>query len=95
MVWAESSTGGSADPLRDPSVAEAIGAEAVRLDATLLVGGDLDAGPDHFENINMVFGPSGAVVGTYRKRHPVPFGEYVPLRPSSRSCLPSTGCHGT
>ena len=81
IVWPESSTGGRADPLRDPSVAGAIGDEAVRLDATILVGGDLDAGPDHFQNVNMVFGTDGKIVEVYRKRHPVPFGEYVPIRP--------------
>lgn len=81
VVWPESSTGGRADPLRDPSVARAIGDEAVRLDAMILVGGDLDAGPGHFQNVNMVFGPDGTIIGVYRKRHPVPFGEYVPIRP--------------
>ena len=80
IVWPESSTGGSADPLRDPAVTEAIGNEAARLDATILVGGDLDAGPGHFQNVNMVFGPDGNLIDVYRKRHPVPFGEYVPIR---------------
>ena len=80
IVWPESSTGGRADPLRDPAVTAAIGSEAVRLDAMILVGGDLDAGPDHFENVNIVFGQDGKIVGRYRKLHPVPFGEYVPLR---------------
>ncbi len=81
IVWPESATGGRADPLRNPLVAAAIGNEAVRLDALLLVGGDLDAGPDHFENMNMIFGTDGTIIDVYRKRHPVPFGEYVPLRP--------------
>ncbi len=81
IVWPESATGGRADPLRNPVVAKAIGDEAVRLDAILLVGGDLDAGPGHFENMNMVFGTDGSIIDLYRKRHPVPFGEYVPLRP--------------
>ena len=81
IVWPESSTGGRADPLHDPSVARAIGDEAIRLDAMILVGGDLDAGPDHFQNVNMVFGSDGTIIDVYRKRHPVPFGEYVPIRP--------------
>lgn len=81
IVWPESSTGGRADPLRDPSVTKAIGDEAVRLDAMILVGGDLDAGPDHFQNVNMMFDTDGTLIGVYRKRHPVPFGEYVPIRP--------------
>ena len=81
IVWPESSTGGRADPLRDPAVTAAIGDEAVRLDAMILVGGDLDAGPDHFQNVNTVFGPDGTIVGKYHKRHPVPFGEYIPIRP--------------
>ena len=28
-----------------------------------------------------MFGPDGRIVGEYRKRHPVPFGEYIPARP--------------
>ena len=71
---------GAPIPLRDPAVTAAIGDEAVRLDAMILVGGDLDAGPDHFQNVNMVFGQDGKIVGRYRKVHPVPFGEYVPIR---------------
>ena len=80
VVWPESSTGGRADPLRDPEVIRAIGAEAVRLGAVILVGGDLDAGPGRFENVNVVFGRGGEIVGRYLKQHPVPFGEYVPAR---------------
>ncbi len=81
VVWPESSTGRQSDPLRNPEVQAAIAEEAVRLEAMIMVGGDLDAGPDHFENVNAVFGSDGKIVGVYWKRHPVPFGEYVPLRP--------------
>lgn len=81
VVWPESSTGFASDPVNNPDIAAAIGAEARRLDAHILVGGDRDGGTDAFINANVVFSPDGEIVTEYRKRHPVPFGEYVPLRP--------------
>ncbi|MDH4116872.1 MAG: apolipoprotein N-acyltransferase [Acidimicrobiia bacterium] len=82
IVWPEGSTGGfSADPVLDPAVGEAIGAEARRIDAVMLVGGDRPLSDTEWANANVVFDETGTIVGEYRKRHPVPFGEYVPARP--------------
>lgn len=82
VVWSEGSTGSTtADPVNNPDVGEAIGAEASRLRAWMLVGGDRPLNETHWLNANVVFDPSGAIVGEYRKRHPVPFGEYIPNRP--------------
>jgi apolipoprotein N-acyltransferase len=80
VVWPESSTGFGSHPLTDPAVAEAIGEEARRIGAVLLIGGDRSGGPDHFINSNAVFDPSGSFVVEYLKMHPVPFGEFVPYR---------------
>lgn len=82
VVWPEGSTGGlNADPVLNPDVAEAIGAEAARIGAYLLAGGDRPISDEEWINANVVFGPDGEIVGEYRKRHPVPFGEYIPARP--------------
>jgi len=82
VVWAEGSTGGfDADPLLNPDVAEAMGTEAARIGAYLLAGGDRPISDEQWINANVVFGPDGEIVGEYRKRHPVPFGEYIPARP--------------
>ncbi|HSL24727.1 MAG TPA: apolipoprotein N-acyltransferase [Acidimicrobiia bacterium] len=82
VVWPEGSTGGfDADPVLNPDVASAMGKEAERLGAYLLAGGDRPLSDTHWLNANVLFAPDGSVVGEYRKRHPVPFGEYIPARP--------------
>lgn len=80
VVWAEDSFGGSYNPSFNPEVAAQMGSEAVRLGAYLLAGGGRSAGPENWENYNALFAPDGSIVGEYLKQHPVPFGEYVPLR---------------
>ncbi len=82
VVWAEGSTGSTnADPVLNPEIGEAIGAEAVRLGTRMIVGGDRILSDTEWVNANVYFDAEGNIVGEYRKRHPVPFGEYIPLRP--------------
>ncbi|MGH8873951.1 MAG: apolipoprotein N-acyltransferase, partial [Acidimicrobiia bacterium] len=82
VVWAEGSTGGlRADPVLVREVAETIGAEARRLGAVILTGGDRPLSDTHWVNANVVFGADGEIIDEYQKRHPVPFGEYIPARP--------------
>lgn len=46
----------------------------------MVVGGDRPVSETHWVNANVLFSPEGEIVGEYRKQHPVPFGEYIPLR---------------
>ena len=80
LVWAENALGTPFEPAGNPEVESALAAEAVRLGSYFVVSGTRSAGPDNFYNVNTVYAPNGNKVGEYKKRHPVPFGEYVPLR---------------
>ncbi|MGA8038521.1 MAG: apolipoprotein N-acyltransferase [Acidimicrobiia bacterium] len=82
VVWSEGSTGSTnADPVLNPEVGAAIGAEARRIGAWILVGSDRPVNDEEWVNANVMFDPEGEIVGEYRKQHPVPFGEYIPFRP--------------
>jgi apolipoprotein N-acyltransferase len=80
VVWAEDSFGGSFNPSFNPEVAARMAGESVRIGAYLLAGGSRSAGPANWDNFNVLFAPDGSIVGEYLKRHPVPFGEFVPMR---------------
>jgi len=67
-------------PLAASPVDALLGALAHRLGATLLAGVTEPVGATRFRNEIVAWGPTGHVVATFEKVHPVPFGEYVPFR---------------
>lgn len=80
IVWGEDSFGGEFNPTYSEGTRNAMAGQAVRVGATLIAGGTRPGAPGTFDNYNVVFAPNGAIIGEYLKRHPVPFGEYVPFR---------------
>ncbi|HXZ83009.1 MAG TPA: apolipoprotein N-acyltransferase [Acidimicrobiales bacterium] len=80
VVWPED-TVPLAGPLAGSPKAQELAALARRLDTTLLAGVTSPVGSSRFRNEIVAWGPSGRILGSVEKNHPVPFGEYVPWRP--------------
>ncbi|HEX3829658.1 MAG TPA: apolipoprotein N-acyltransferase [Sporichthyaceae bacterium] len=79
VIWPENSS--DMDPFGHLPVEFAIDAAVDDIGAPTLVGAVLDAGPKHVRNVGIVWSPGKGPGEFYTKRHPVPFGEYLPLRP--------------
>jgi apolipoprotein N-acyltransferase len=85
VVWPENSS--DIDPLRNSDAAQQIAAAAAAVGAPILVGTVLRGDrPNEIKNAGLVWQPVTGpdLTQTYIKRHPVPFAEYMPLRPVAR-----------
>jgi apolipoprotein N-acyltransferase len=79
VVWPENST--DIDPYEDPSAYADIQSAVDAVGVPVLVGAMVAGpGPHQVRNLGIVWHPGAGPGATYAKRHPVPFGEYVPFR---------------
>jgi apolipoprotein N-acyltransferase len=83
VIWPENAA--DVDPFDNPDAGALIDAAATAIGVPILVGAVLDGpGPDHTTNAGIVWDPATGPGQRYVKRHPVPFGEYIPLRTVAR-----------
>ncbi|GAB2607602.1 apolipoprotein N-acyltransferase [Paractinoplanes abujensis] len=85
VVWPENSS--DIDPLRNTDAASVISRAADLIKAPILVGTVLRTDkPGDIENAGILWNPVTGpdVAQKYVKQHPVPFAEYMPLRPVAR-----------
>jgi apolipoprotein N-acyltransferase len=83
VIWPENAS--DVDPVNDPTAGDLITGAARAVGVPILVGSVLEGPGDHVRNVGLVWLPTGGPVGTYVKRHPVPFAEYVPMRSLARA----------
>ncbi len=82
VVWPENST--AVDPFSDAGINAGIRTATEAIEVPIMVGGMADDPLDDTQVLNqgIVFRPGLGGGDRYTKRHPVPYGEYIPFRDS-------------
>jgi apolipoprotein N-acyltransferase len=82
VVWPENAS--DIDPFEDPQAHAAIDRAVRAVGVPVLVGAVLDGPGEKISNTGIVWDPVTGPGERYVKRHPVPFGEYIPMRSVAR-----------
>jgi apolipoprotein N-acyltransferase len=82
VIWPENAS--DIDPLEDSEARARINEAAQAIQVPILVGAILREPEPYISNVALVWDPSTGPGEQYVKRHPVPFGEYIPWRDLAR-----------
>lgn len=92
VIWPENSS--DIDPLRHPDARAGLDRAAAAIGVPILVGAVLDNGDGTSSNSALVWDPVTGPGQQHVKRHLVPFGEYVPMRPVIEQLVPAAAQAG-